>query len=219
MDAPTTNATRFAPKISKPEIAQLPIRGYDGEVEVVREPEHLERAVADLLAEPVALGFDTETRPAFRKGESYDPSIIQLATAERVYLVQIRHLPDWRALLPVLESPALPKAGVALDRDLKELRAMQPFVPGGFVELSELSDEHGIEANGLRPLTAIVLGFRISKGAQTTNWAAATLSEKQIRYAATDAWVGRSMYLALQGARPEIRSGQPTKENTNTSQT
>jgi len=121
----------------------------------------------------------------------------KLCTAERAYLLQIQQIEDWSPLKELFEEPDIVKAGVALDRDLKDLKEMVDFEPAGFVELADLSNEVGIEANGLRPLTGIVLGFRISKGAQTSNWAKADLTEQQILYAATDAWVGREMYLKI----------------------
>lgn len=195
---------RYASQISKPEIAELPLRAYNGPIHVVRTAAELDAALPRLLNEPV-LGFDTETRPAFRKGQFYDPSLIQLATADDVFLIQINVLNDWSPLIPLFESPDHKKAGVALTRDIKELQAMLPFTPAGFVELSTLADEVGVEANGLRPLTAILLGFRISKGAQTSNWAAPTLSTKQQAYAATDAWVGREMHVALEDERKRLR--------------
>lgn len=196
MDAAAPNAIRFPAKITKAEIAELPMRGYEGKVEIIRDANALEAIIPRLLAEPV-IGFDTETRPAFSKGESYLPSLIQLGTADTVFLIQINCIDDWSALLPVFTSKDHVKAGVALDRDIKELRDMIPFKQGGFVELATFSDKIGIESNGLRPLAATLLGFRISKSAQTSNWANEVLEERQITYAATDAWVGREMHLKI----------------------
>jgi len=196
MESDTPKATRFARKIAKKDIMDLPMRSFRGEIEVVNSADNLHELVDDLLMQEV-IGFDTETRPSFKRGQVYKPSLIQLCTHEKAYLLQIQQIKDWSPLKEVFEEPDIVKAGVAIGRDLKELQEIVAFEPEGFVELSTYSDEVGIEANGLRPLTAIVLGFRISKGAQTSNWAKADLTQQQILYAATDAWVGREMYLSM----------------------
>ncbi|MBN2161856.1 MAG: 3'-5' exonuclease domain-containing protein 2 [Pontiellaceae bacterium] len=185
--------------ISKSEINELPMKAYDGPIHLINTPEAAENAARKLINEPL-LGFDTETRPAFRKGESYDPSLLQLATGSDVYLFQIQQCGLTPALIEVLSSSTIVKAGVALDRDVSELQAMTPFTPGGFVELATYAKEARIKNLGLRGLTAILFGFRISKKEQVSNWARKELTESQQIYAATDAWLGRKIYLEFQGA-------------------
>lgn len=202
METDTPKATSFARKIAKKDIMDLPMRSFRGEIVVVNSGENLQEIVDELLMQEV-IGFDTETRPSFKRGQVFKPSLIQLCTDEKTYLLQIQQIEDWSALKEVFEEPDIIKAGVAIERDIKELQEIVEFEPQGFVELATYSDEVGIDANGLRPLTAIVLGFRISKGAQTSNWAKADLTEQQILYAATDAWVGREMYLSMTSALAE----------------
>ncbi len=183
-------------QISKAEINELPMKQYEGEIILCRTPEEAEAAARRLLDEPL-LGFDTETRPAFRKGESYDPSLLQLATAGAVYLFQIQQCGFPASLLKVLADPAIAKAGVAIERDVAELRALAHFEPAGFVELATIAKQAGIKNLGLRGLTAILFGFRISKKEQVSNWARKELTGSQQTYAATDAWLGLRIYLAF----------------------
>ncbi len=186
----------FPPKlhISKTEINELPMKQYDGPIHLCCTPDEAEKAAAKLKKETL-LGFDTETRPAFRKGESYDPSLLQLATETEVYLFQIQLCGLTPNLLELLSSPDIIKAGVALDRDVSELQALGEFQPNGFVELATFAKKARIKNLGLRGLTAILFGFRISKKEQVSNWARKELTQSQQTYAATDAWLGRKIYL------------------------
>jgi len=185
--------------ITKAEINELPMQQYEGPIHLCTTVEEAEGAAKKLLKEKL-LGFDTETRPAFRKGESYDPSLLQLATESEVYLFQIQQCSLTPALLQVLASPDIIKAGVAIDRDVSELKAMAHFEPAGFIELATYAKEAKIKNLGLRGLTAILFGFRISKKEQVSNWARRELTDSQQTYAATDAWLGRKIYLEFQQA-------------------
>jgi len=153
-------------------------------------------ALAALTAETL-LGFDTETRPAFRKGQSFTPALVQLAGATCVYLFQLNRVPFDDALAGLLANPGIVKAGVAVRDDIKALQALTDFEPGGFLDLGDQARDLGLRTNGLRNLSANFLGFRISKGAQRSNWDTATLTPKQVNYAATDAWVSRELCLRL----------------------
>lgn len=183
--------------ITRERMAALPMRRYEGEVSLVTTAEALETAVADIAAEAVA-GFDTETRPAFRKGEVYAPSLVQIATARRVYLFPLRWAGAHRALAGVLGEARLVKAGVAVAHDLRTLKGVFAFDERNVVDLGLLARRSGMEQTGLRNLVGIFLGYRIAKGAKTTNWAAAQLTAAQITYAATDAWACRELYLRFQ---------------------
>ncbi len=182
--------------ISKAEINELPMKAYDGPIHLYNTEAEADAAAAKLLNENL-LGFDTETRPAFRKGESYDPSLLQLATADAVYLFQIQRCGLTPNLIKVLSSPNIIKAGVALERDVVELQALAVFDDNGFVELATSAKKARIKNLGLRGLTAILFGFRISKKEQVSNWAREELTQSQKVYAATDAWLGRKIYLAF----------------------
>ena len=192
------NAVRpgFDLRMTKQEINNCPIKKWNGPVHVIRSRERMIEAVKQLSRETI-LGFDTETRPAFKKGQKYPPSLLQLAGENSVYLFQLKHLGLEKPLIRILAEPGLIKSGVSIAHDLHELKQLSPFTPSGFVGLGRMSKEKGIKNHGLRGLAAVVLGIRISKSAQTTNWAKDELTRSQIRYAATDAWIGRELFLKL----------------------
>jgi ribonuclease D len=179
--------------ISREELNALPIRRYDGEVRVVSRPHDLEPALADILQEPV-VGFDTETRPAFRPGESYPPSLAQVATARAVYLFQVNHREIAAAVAQVLSAQQVLKAGVGLADDLKALKKVVEFAEKSVLDLGAVATRHGLKQTGVRNLAGLFLGFRIPKGTKTSNWARAQLTPQQIAYAATDAWACRELY-------------------------
>ena len=187
----------FDRRMTKEEINSLPINSYDGEIELVREKDALDKAIAELRKETL-LGFDTETKPNFKKGQNNLPSLLQLAAAKKIYIFQLNHIGFPAKLRKILADEKIIKTGVAIDHDLLQLQRLGTFQEGGFVGLARLAKNAGIKNHGLRGLAAVLLGFRISKGAQRSNWGADTLSDKQIRYAATDAWVGRDIYLLMQ---------------------
>ena len=180
-------------KISKAEINELPLIAWEGEIQILESAEEME-AAASILANESHLGFDTETRPSFKKGDYYPPALIQLATKHCVYLFRISETETFDPLLPILESPDILKTGVAIKDDVKELRAMEDFTPNGFVEIADITVKLGYENRGLRALAGLLLQGRISKAAQVTNWARPKLDNKQVRYAATDAWISREIY-------------------------
>lgn len=183
-------------KLSKEKINQFPLRQFEGPIEIIYSPKQVPEAIKQLSQEKI-LGFDTETRPAFKKGEKYSPALLQLAGEKKTFIFQIKKTGLPSNLLEILDSPQIIKAGVSIAFDISELRTVSDFEPSGFVELSDIAKEIGIQNHGLRGLAALVLGFRISKGPKTSNWENNRLSHAQISYAATDAWVGRELYLKL----------------------
>jgi ribonuclease D len=180
--------------ISREEVNALPIRRYGGEVRVVAGAGDAAAALADILEEKV-VGFDTETRPAFRPGESYPPSLAQAATARAVYLFQVRHREVAAAVAQMLAAEHVVKAGVGLADDLKALRRLIDFAEKSVVDLGAAAARRGLKQTGVRNLTALFLGFRIPKGTKTSNWARVQLTPQQIAYAATDAWACRELYV------------------------
>lgn len=197
MSAEKTDRPGFDRRMHKDEINACPIGRWRGPVRVVRTEAELKVAMKRIAHETL-LGFDTETRPARVKGESYLPSLLQLAGEKEVFIIQLNHVGLTRSLRQILADPAIIKAGVSLDYDIRELEKMAPFKAAGFVDLGTLAKKSGIKNHGLRGLAAVLLGFRITKGAQTSNWARDVLTPQQIRYAATNAWAGRKLYLALE---------------------
>lgn len=191
---PFTLPDGILPAISREAMAALPIRRYDGPVCVVATRTELNDALADIQQETV-VGFDTETRPAFKKGERYDPALVQVATARAVYLFQLRRVDVIPGLAAMLSAPHIVKAGVAVARDLKELKEVFSFAEKNVIDLGVIGRRYGLEQTGVRNLAGIFLSCRVTKGARTTNWAATTLTPSQITYAATDAWIGRELYV------------------------
>jgi len=182
--------------ISRDEINELPIRRWEGEVRVVAEPKEAAAALAELLQEPV-VGFDTETRPAFTAGESYPPSLAQVAGAHRVYLFQVRHRECAAAVAEILAAGHVVKAGVGMKDDLKAFRKLVEFTEKSIVDLGAAAARAGFKQTGVRSLAALFLGFRIPKGTKTSNWSRSTLTPQQVAYAATDAWACRELYVTF----------------------
>ena len=183
--------------ISRDDLASLPIRRYEGKVSLVATAKELEQARADFRQERV-VGFDTETRPSFRKGESHLPCLVQAATAQAVYLFQLSRLDVFPALVELLAKRDTVKAGVGLVHDLRQLKLVFPFTVNNVLDLGVAARRRGLGQTGVRNLAGILLGFRIPKGNRTSNWAAPHLSPAQITYAATDAWASRELYLRFE---------------------
>lgn len=186
----------FQTTISKEQINHLPLQRYHGAIHLVYQDSQVEEAVNVLKRESI-LGFDTETRPSFKKGQSYPPALIQFAGARATYLFQLCNLKNMDGLAALCSNPRIIKVGVALQDDIRKLRGSFAFNPAGFTELSALTQQLGIVNTGLRSLSAIILGFRISKAQQTSNWSRRRLTSTQIIYAATDAWVSLEIYRRL----------------------
>lgn len=192
--ASMTLQVEFLRAITPEAVNALPIRRYEGEVRLVASREEAERAAADFAAEPV-VGFDTETRPAFRAGVSYPPALVQVASSRAVYLFQLARADFSATLAALLASGRTVKAGVGLADDLRQLRKLFELAPAALVDLGAVARGFGLEKSGVRTLAALFLGIRIPKGTKTSNWAARTLSPQQVAYAATDAWACRALYL------------------------
>ncbi len=155
------------------------------------------RAIAYLRSQKV-IGFDTETRPCFGPNQPrYGVALLQLSGPEKAYLFRIKNLGMHRRLCNLLADKRIIKVGAAIHDDIRGLQKLREFEPAAFVDLQKIVWEYGIKDKSVKKMTAIILGFRISKTQQLSNWEAETLSESQCKYAATDAWVCREMYLKL----------------------
>ena len=184
-------------KLSKSYINTLPIRKWEGKVYLIDSDEKIDKAMTHFQKERV-VGFDVETRPAFKKGVCYQPSLIQLAGANHVSMFRLTRLSQYTALAKLLSDKSVLKVGVGLANDAQNLQSVFSFQLTEFLDLGEVTRKAGIESYGLRSLTARFLGFRISKRAQCSNWDRKELRPFQISYAATDAWVSREIFVAMQ---------------------
>lgn len=198
-------------RLTKDEINALPLDGYRGRIVRVPDDMALPDAATRWGRERV-IGFDTETRPAFRKGEKYRPALMQLAGRDAVYIVDLKAPQDFGPLARLLSDGRIVKSGVALKRDVEELQVLFKFKPAGFVDLALPARELGYAQTGLRSLIALLMNFRISKQAQRTNWERRPLTEKQLRYAATDAWAGREIWLKIKPRLSERGKNQPSSQ-------
>ena len=187
----------FQPTIDKEELKKLPLQAFPGTIHVVDSMAGLKKYLPVLKKEKV-LGFDTETRPTFKKGQVNQISLVQIATTFHAFLFRISalNLPD--LLIEFFEDDSIIKVGAALHDDLIDLRKIRDFKAGGFLDLQKYVEAFGIENKGVAKLAGIVLGFRISKNQQLSNWDAEKLNTAQKAYAAMDAWVCLKIYQELQ---------------------
>lgn len=183
----------FTDKISNEQTARLPAVEFRGQIRVIEHERDIAAACKYLREQPV-IGFDTETRPSFRPGVMFRVSLLQLSSPEVCYLFRLNKIPLAKPILQLLEDKDTLKIGADVAGDLRSLRKIRHFRDGGFVDLQSIASEWGIEEKSLRKLSAIVLGRRVSKAQRLSNWEAATLTEKQRLYAATDAWVCTRIY-------------------------
>lgn len=184
---------KYCRAFSKDEVNSLPLFRYEGPVVLVRTQEELLEAL-ERLDEERLFGFDTESKPCFRKGMTSPPALIQIACSDVVYLIQLTWLPFNEDMATFLAAPDLVKTGVAIGDDIRFLNKIHPFTASGLVDLRDVARMQGLSTRGLRTLAANFLHMRISKSAQCSNWGNKELSPQQITYAATDAWVSRLVY-------------------------
>lgn len=191
-----TTVNNFIDKISNEQTALLPAVEFRGEIRIVEHERDIAAACKTLAEQPV-IGFDTETRPSFRPGITFRVSLLQLSTPTVCYLFRLNKIPLAKPILQLLEDRRILKIGADVAGDLRSLRQIRHFRDGGFVDLQGIAPEWGIGEKSLRKLSAIVLGRRVSKAQRLSNWEAATLTDKQQLYAATDAWVCTRIYEQL----------------------
>ncbi|MFA9390492.1 MAG: 3'-5' exonuclease [Prolixibacteraceae bacterium] len=183
----------YKEEITKEELDVLPLRSFDGEIIVLNQKRGVNRAVQYLSKFPF-LGFDTETKPSFKKGQINKVALLQLSTNEKAFIFRLSQFELPKQLLKLLSNPNVIKAGAAIRDDIKTLQLNKHFEPAGFVELQDEAKQLGINNFSLKKLAGIVVGCKISKAQQLSNWEAPELSEAQLRYAATDAWISFKIY-------------------------
>ncbi len=188
----------FKITIEASEIEQMPLGSFPGDIQVIDKPGlEYERAVFYLRRQKV-LGFDTESRPVFSPGQhTRGVALLQLSGPKKAFLFRVQQLGMRKSLCSILANKDIVKVGAASGDDVRGLQKLGEFKPAGFVDLQKIAWEWGIRDKSVKKLAANILGCRISKAQQLSNWEAQELSPSQCRYAATDAWVCREMYLRL----------------------
>jgi len=186
----------YKENITVEELAEHELSWFKGEIVLVDNLKTFFEVFPRLLGLDL-LGFDTETRPTFKKGKKNSVSLIQLSTEDLACLFRINKIGIPDELIKLLSDPSVIKAGVAVHDDIRFLSGVRKFTPNGFIDLQNFVKDFGIQSSGLKKLAAIVLGFRISKRQQVTDWEAEQLTEAQEIYAATDAWVCHQIYKKL----------------------
>ena len=188
----------FKESITPKELEALEFASFPGKIIVIDSVgAEFNRAIAYLRSQKV-IGFDTETRPTFTSTQPrYDVSLLQLSGPDKAFLFRVNKIGMHRRLCNLLASDKVVKVGAAIHDDIRGLQKLHDFKPASFVDLQKVGCEWGIRDKAVKKMAAIILGFRISKTQQLSNWEAETLSESQCKYAATDAWVCREMYLKL----------------------
>ena len=178
------------------EKTNYPLIQFKGKIHLITNNAELS-LVAEQFNSVKEFGFDTETRASFRKGEVYNVALLQLATDTDAFLIRLHGIKNFEIIKTVLENNEILKVGVAIRDDLKNLQKLFKFNPQNFVELQDLAKKKSLQNFGLKGMTEEVLQARLSKAAKTTNWELPQLSQQQIIYAASDAWIGLQLYKAI----------------------
>ena len=184
--------------ITPKELEKLDYASFPGKIQVIDSVgADFNRAIAYLRSQKI-IGFDTETRPCFSQNQPrYGVALLQLSGPEKAYLFRVNKIGMHRRLCNILADPKIIKVGAAVHDDIRGLQKHRDFNAASFVDLQKIVWEWGIRDKAVKKMAAIILGYRISKTQQLSNWEAEELSESQCKYAATDAWVCREMYLKL----------------------
>ena len=180
-------------KYDKAMIPSLPIAQFPGRIIVILTPGETEKAVRYLLSQPI-LGFDTETRPSFKRGHQYKVSLLQVSTIDTCFLFRLNHTGLTPAIIQLLEDRTVKKIGLSWHDDLNSLNKIGNFKTGSFIEIQDLVRDLGIEDLSLQKLYANLFNQKISKRQQLSNWETDILTDKQKMYAATDAWACIMIY-------------------------
>ena len=188
----------YIESISREELEKLEYASFPGKIQVIDNVgAEFNRAIAYLRSQKI-IGFDTETRPCFGPNQPrYGVSLLQLSGPGKAYLFRLKSMGMHRRLCNLLSDRRIIKVGAAIHDDIRGLQKLNDFRADGFVDLQKIVADYGIRDKSVKKMTAIILGFRISKTQQLSNWEAEELSESQCKYAATDAGVGREMYIKL----------------------
>lgn len=189
--------------IAAEDIERLDQVSFPGAIQVIDSVGSEFNNAIKYLKNQKIIGFDTETRPCFSASQPrYGVALLQLSSHDRAFLFRINNMGMHRRLCNLLSNDKVMKVGAAVTDDIRGLQKYSSFTPRAFVDLQKMVGNYGIKDRSVKKMTAIILGFRISKAQQLSNWEAETLSESQVKYAATDAWVCREMYVRLMNSTP-----------------
>ena len=180
-------------KFDKATINALPLVEYPYKINVILNEYEAERAVDYLLTCDI-LGVDTETKPAFRRGQNHKVALLQVATREQCFLFRLNHLGLPQSIIRLLSNRMVPMVGLSWHDDIMSLHRRAEFTPGCFIDIQDIIGNIGIEDKSLQKLYANLFGEKISKRQRLTNWEADVLSDKQKEYAAIDAWACINLY-------------------------
>lgn len=180
-------------KFDKATINALPLVEYPYKINVILNEYEAERAVDYLLTCDI-LGVDTETKPAFRRGQNHKVALLQVATREQCFLFRLNHLGLTQSIIRLLSNRMVPMVGLSWHDDIMSLHRRAEFTPGWFIDIQDIIGNIGIEDKSLQKLYANLFGEKISKRQRLTNWEADVLSDKQKEYAAIDAWACINLY-------------------------
>ena len=199
----------YSESITPKEMENLEFASFPGKIYVIDSVgAEFNRAIAYLRSQKI-IGFDTETRPTFSQDQPrYGVALLQLSGPDKAFLFRINKMGMHRRLCNLMASEKIVKVGAAIHDDIKGLQKKHDFVPASFIDLQKIVCEWGIRDKSVKKMAAIILGFRVSKTQQLSNWEAERLSESQAKYAATDAWVCREMYLKLLASEKNPLKGE-----------
>jgi ribonuclease D len=186
----------FVSEISKEELQLLPLVQFQGRIHIVDTLACADGLIGRLEQSPI-LGFDTETRPSFTKGRVNRVALLQLATRSDAYLFRLCKMDIPKRLVRLLSNPDILKIGAAIKNDTDVLHRIAKIQPRGFIDLQNMMKTFNINDVGLAKMSGIIMGIRISKAQQLSNWENDVLTEAQKKYAATDAWACYEIYKKL----------------------
>lgn len=189
----------YTHSISKEEIANLAIEEFPGRIITIQTVSDADKAV-DYLMGFDKVGFDTETRPSFKKGQHYKISLMQLSTEDTCFLFRLNYIDIPDSLKRFLKSDQILKIGLSLRDDFGAIRKRTNVEPLHFLDLQNYVGQFGIEDASLQKIYAILFNKKISKGQRLSNWEADVLTESQKKYAALDAWACLQIYNLLNEA-------------------
>lgn len=179
--------------IDKETLNELPKGEFSGTIKVITKPEEVEAVLPEIIIHNY-IGFDTETKPAFHKGTRNGMALLQLSSEDTAWLFRLQETGLTPGLVRLMADPKIKKIGAAILDDVRGLKKLTTFEPEGFIDLQKHVHEFGVEEKGVKKMAAIFLDLKISKRQRLTNWEAQVLTEPQLRYAATDAWICLKIY-------------------------